>query len=611
MPPPNSTPPEEDPIISEGIRQMREIQESLRRPESERESEPFPSFELRPQNTNAGFPAEEPLETLTSLTYSSLISGDNREVDRLRQRYLEEVAGLKRYPGPKLTLNPEIEARLSKAQIILRKREKDRLVEKVYPGGDKESDWQNHIKSKQKKVMPIWEITESEIPILVDHVQDRLEESLHHGHRDIGADKEGLITITCAECALVVPPWYAWFCYGRLYCAEHVPTFNLCGVCGELKKDTLLVKTFDKQELFLCERCDISRTHCNCGNSLEKIYKFVGMCKSCVNSPARFTGTRAFSHGLKWTGSQPGKTMTSGRFFSAELEALSPTRDWANILYRTLPGEMGIATDGSVEGFKLYGFEVQTPRLSGAKGEELIAHVTSAMSGVDATVNQSCGMHIHLDGAGLLPKDRGRYPVELMQLWKAYILYEGVLMSFLPFSRRRNDYCRPLSEAFQLNELDMVDSLVEAEKLWYKERTYQEVRHAKRQHYHTSRYFGINLNPLFGKGHMEIRSHSGTLNPQKILEWANLHALILDAAQAREFGSDFLNETQATPGLREKTRMLFEQIGLPESSRQYFYGRQKKFGDKKARDEEVSDNRRIPPVFENPFDGPFISNGWA
>lgn len=199
-------------------------------------------------------------------------------------------------------------------------------------------------------------------------------------------------------------------------------------------------------------------------------------------------------------------------------------------------------------------------------------------------------MHVHLDGKGLLPSDRRSYPMALMQLWRTHLIFENVMISFLPFSRRRNEYCRPLSEAFKLSELELVESLIEAEKMWYKEITPRNIARAKGSHYHPSRYFGLNLNPLFSQRHLEIRLHNGTLNERKILEWANLNALMVDAAVAGEFTDDFLDEALATSNVRDKTNMLFKNIGLAESSRKYFYDRQHKFDNKKTQDEDVFTN---------------------
>ncbi len=243
----------------------------------------------------------------------------------------------------------------------------------------------------------------------------------------------------------------------------------------------------------------------------------------------------------------------------------------------------------------MWPFELQTPKLSGARGEELIRQMTASVKAIKSVVNESCGMHIHLDGTGIIGTDRKAYPQALLQLWRTYVVFEDVIMSFLPFSRRRNDYCRPLAEAFKMGDLETIESIAEVEKLWYQERTYSNVYQAKGHKYHASRYFGANFHSLLAHGHFEVRFHSGTTNTRKILEWANLHALILDACEAGVMDHDLLREAQATYLISEKTKLLFDRIGLAQNSRQYFRSRQNKFGNKKTEDEEVGKSKIVPP----------------
>lgn len=163
-------------------------------------------------------------------------------------------------------------------------------------------------------------------------------------------------------------------------------------------------------------------------------------------------------------------------------------------------------------------------------------------------------------------------------------------MSLVPYSRRNNDFCRRLSEAFQINELDTIENMVDVEKMWYKARTSVDIRQAKNQHYSATRYFSVNFHCLLNDGHYEIRFHPGTLLSIKILEWANLHVLIADAATNLAFSPEFLREAQATYHLQEKAAMFFDRIGMSKASQQYFVGRQRKFADKKSREDETKNN---------------------
>lgn len=293
---------------------------------------------------------------------------------------------------------------------------------------------------------------------------------------------------------------------------------------------------------------------------------------------------RSFNLGMSQVGKTPGKIVQSLRIFSCEIETGVDASQKRIDIVSLLPQEAGIAHDGSVK--LTNAFEVQTPKLAGAQGEAFVEKICDALKVCGGRINETCGLHIHLDGRGLIPLSRKEYPIELLQLWKAYLVFEDVILSFLPFSRRRNDFCRPIGEAFKFIELDSLRSMLDAEKLWYSQRGFRSVASAKGTHRHPTRYFGVNLHSLLADGHLEIRYHSGTLKAQKILEWTNLHVLIMDAAQKHVFNNDFLYEAQHTSSLKEKTEMLFERIGLSASSIEHFRGRQQKFMSKSQNDNQ-------------------------
>lgn len=467
--------------------------------------------------------------------------------------------------------------------------------------GRREGEYHNLIKNQKRDSMTVEEIVNTEIPIQASEVSGNKVREIANvvRHRDIRGDGINThIGFVCAKTGVQLNAEYAFFFAGRIYGVDSLPEKEICLLCNDLREGCKQVTTFDGRQMMVCVACIKGRNTCRqCSAAIGLKYVEARTCQKCIDAGTTKEPTRPFSHSLKWVGNDLGDIVRSKRMYSCEVEALSPLSEWGYALCRTLPKEMGVATDGSVEahGERIYGFEVQTPRLSGKKGEELMARMSASLKAIGATINETCGMHIHLDGKDIILPDRKEYPAALIQLFKAYIVFEDVVTSFLPYSRRRNDYCRPLAETFQLGEVENLRSIADVEKLWYQERTYHEIRAAKNHHYHSSRYFGTNLNSLLSHGHLEIRFHSGTMNPKKILEWANLHALIMDACVKRVFTVEFLQEARSTSMLSEKTHMLFEAIGLAESSRQYLRSRQKKFGDKKNDDEEVKFSKKKMP----------------
>lgn len=269
-----------------------------------------------------------------------------------------------------------------------------------------------------------------------------------------------------------------------------------------------------------------------------------------------------------------GKYVTSPRVFSAEVECYYPNRETLREVADALPDTIGISEDGSLSGGS--GVEFQTPKLKGKAGEDTILGLCKALNDNGFSIERSAGLHLHLDGAGLMPKTRTtHYPTAIVALWTFYLVFEDVFLSFLPPSRRRNQYCTLIKSQFHAKEIQTCRTLVELEKLWYRTANRNDIKNRKGNKYDSSRYVGINLHSLFSNNHLEVRYHSGTLNAGKILEWVNLHQTVLDkAADGRLWG---MPEVQSLPALADKTALFFKVLELPDRAEKYFRDRQAMF----------------------------------
>lgn len=490
-------------------------------------------------------------------------------------------------------MTPEAEAALYKAMERIEANQRDRRSERIQHPGRKEIQYSSMIEREKMESMSVAEILQSEVPICAASIPARKlgEMSTITKHLFMSGDNRSEpVRLACEQCHVQVSLEYMFFCLDHIYCATHLPDLNFCCVGQHMTADCKQYRGFDDRDFMVCANCVKRHSECHlCGKSLTTEFLEVQTCSECITRGDTNQPTRGFSLSTKWVGKELGDVVKSKRMFSCEIEAVTPHREWGFLLCQTLPGEVGVTTDGSITAeSRKYGFEVQSPRLAGKKGEELVARLTTGLKKIDSSVNDSCGLHIHLDGKGILLPDRKAYPAQLIQLLKSYVVFEDVIMSFLPHGRRRNDFCRPLAEVLRLVDIELLDSVLDVEKMWYKQRTFGMIAEAKREHYHASRYFGANFGSLLNEGHFEVRFHSGTLNPKKILEWANLHALIMDSCSRLSFTPEFLRSAQQVSRLSEKTNILFDAIGLAEASRQYFRARQKKFGNKNTVDEEVT-----------------------
>jgi hypothetical protein len=234
-----------------------------------------------------------------------------------------------------------------------------------------------------------------------------------------------------------------------------------------------------------------------------------------------------------------------------------------------MPRAVGVGPDRSLG---RGGIEIRSPRLSGFKGEQLIRFITNRLDKYCAKVNRSCGLHIHLDTADVISV------IHLRNLWALYLAFEDVLFSLLPPSRRGNRYCLALRRYFHAQEILESPTRERLEEIWYRARDSEEVSKLKVIKSHSSRYIGLNLHSLFHANHAEIRYHSGTTDPEKILQWVNLHALLFDKAKEAE-ATRLINSALDEVHLARKSALLFDFLQLSRGSREYLAARQRLFAD--------------------------------
>lgn len=149
-----------------------------------------------------------------------------------------------------------------------------------------------------------------------------------------------------------------------------------------------------------------------------------------------------------------------------------------------------------------------------------------------AKTNQSCGIHIHVDGANHTPKS-------LKNLLGIMYAKEDLLFKALQVNPNRVDYCRK-------SRLDILTS-VRAEKnltmdrlgaLWYGTDDWQ---YRANQHYDKSRYHACNLHAMFSKGTVELRLFNSTLHAGEVK--AYIHLALAISAQAIRQKSTKLTKT--------------------------------------------------------------------
>lgn len=328
------------------------------------------------------------------------------------------------------------------------------------------------------------------------------------------------------------------------------------------------------------------------------------ICDRCFNiEPARLNHRN-------WTsivhGSGRGKTVESARGWSVEIECYTTNRGKLAVEFNKLPSTFGINRDGSLKNVGnetrdnkvlAEGIEITTPILKGVEGEKYLKNLCAALNKEDnARVDLTCGTHLHIDMS-----DLRRDFTAIQKILAFHWIYETVLMSFLPSTRRANIYCQSLKNNYSIKRIQHTTTYDELYRLWYKNRNIDS-RYNKK---HT-RYHGINMHSLFANGHIEVRYHSGTTNPKKILHWAALHTRIIDlcggltgkTVDVEKIISSGLTPLGRSRSLSVLTNQLFDLLALSEDTKKYLLQRQKKFKDMPKSTEVEFIEKDDPRIYE-------------
>jgi hypothetical protein len=131
-----------------------------------------------------------------------------------------------------------------------------------------------------------------------------------------------------------------------------------------------------------------------------------------------------------------------------------------------------------------------------------------ALRKAGAKVNNSCGMHIHIDGANHTAKS-------LKNLAFTFRAKQDLIFDAAAPERKSNRYCKPITD-------DLVDNIKKLKKLdaasmkdtWYD--TYRSYTRSTSSHYHDSRYHALNLHSLWYRGTVEFRLFRATLHAGEV-----------------------------------------------------------------------------------------------
>ena len=165
--------------------------------------------------------------------------------------------------------------------------------------------------------------------------------------------------------------------------------------------------------------------------------------------------------------------------------------------------------DGTNEYMDEYRVEFVTPPLN-YNDIELLQKIIRKLRESGAKVNDSCGIHIHVDGANHTPHSLRRL-VNFMTS-RQDLIYEA-----LEIGERGNRWCHKLNTSL-LVEMKRAKNISKekAEQIWYSGANDGYGGGIDHSHYNSTRYHGVNLHSYFSKGTVEFRLFNSTLHAGKI-----------------------------------------------------------------------------------------------
>ena len=142
-----------------------------------------------------------------------------------------------------------------------------------------------------------------------------------------------------------------------------------------------------------------------------------------------------------------------------------------------------------------------------------------------ARVNDSCGIHVHVDAGPHTPKT-------LKNIVNIVAAKEDILYKALNIHVRREHYCKKTDTGFleRINRRRQMD-MAAIGRQWY------GGGDRSRTHYDDSRYRGLNLHSVFSKGTIEFRLFNSTLHAGEVKSYIQLCLAISHQALVQQRAS--------------------------------------------------------------------------
>lgn len=178
---------------------------------------------------------------------------------------------------------------------------------------------------------------------------------------------------------------------------------------------------------------------------------------------------------------------------------------------------------------------------------ETVQEIVRKLRAGGAKVNDSCGIHVHVDASAHTPQT-------LRNIVNIMASKEDLLYKALQVDVEREHYCKKASTRF-LDDLNhkRPKSMSEVENLWY------NGYGSRHYHYDDSRYHALNLHSVFSHGTIEFRLFNSTLHAGEVKSYIQLCLAISHQALVQKGASR--TKTQ-TPNEKYTFRTWLLRLGL-------------------------------------------------
>ena len=208
--------------------------------------------------------------------------------------------------------------------------------------------------------------------------------------------------------------------------------------------------------------------------------------------------------------------------------------------------------DGQVEDTmdQAYSVELVTP-ICKYEDIEVLQGLVRKLRKAGALVNNSCGIHVHVDGAGHTPKS-------IRNIINIVASKNDLLYQALQIEPTRQHFCKKLDEQLieQMNR-HKPNAMNRIEDIWYR---CLGNGNRRTDHYNDSRYHFLNLHSFFnGNGTLEFRGYNATLHTGKVKTAIQLSLAMCHQAKIQRSASRTVTQTD-NPKYTFRTYLL--RLGL-------------------------------------------------